>query len=85
MQRMMPTTIEQPRPAYRLLVWLIEGCAQVPRCQGTTLRFFDARLLANCTRCGHGKERLAHQIGSRFCRRCARIQLRHHLVAEHQG
>lgn len=66
MQRMTATTIDQPRPAYQLLVWLLEGCAQVPRCQGTSLRFFNARLIACCTHCGHGKERLAHQIGSRF-------------------
>ncbi|HEY0603511.1 MAG TPA: hypothetical protein VGD58_11405 [Herpetosiphonaceae bacterium] len=85
MQRMTATALDQPRPAYRLLVWLIEGCAQIPRCQGTALRFFDTRLLAGCTRCGQGKERLAHQIGSLLCRRCARIQLWHHLVAEHGG
>lgn len=85
MRRMTATTIHPPHPAYRLLVWLIEGCAQMPRCQATTLRFFDTRLLACCIRCGHGKERLAHQIGSRYCRRCARAYLRHHLIAEHRG
>lgn len=85
MQQMTATPIPQPRPAYQLLIWLIESCAQMPRCQATALRFFDTRLLAGCVRCGQGKERLAHHIGSRFCRRCARIYLWQHLVAEHRG
>lgn len=85
MQRVMTTTTHPPRPAYRLLIWLIEGCAQMPRCHGTTLRFFDTRLLGYCIRCGYGKERLAHEIGSRYCRVCVRRHLRHHLAAEHRG
>ena len=74
---------ESARPAYRWLIWLMTGCTSMPRCHGTTQRFFDPHALAGCVHCGRGKEPVAYQIGSRYCQRCVRVVMRHHLLAEH--
>lgn len=80
-----PSPFSVSHPASRWLVWLIEGCAQVPSWRGTTLRFFDPRPLRWCVRCGWSNDYLAQEVGSRYCQPCARVIVRHHLQAEHIG
>lgn len=60
------------QPGTALLVWVIDGLAQVPQMQGRQFLFADARLMRACCRCGREQAPFMQRIGSPYCGRCAR-------------
>jgi ribosomal protein S27AE len=79
-----PTNPRRPYLGAALLVWVIDGLAQVPQVQSGRFRFVDARLWRVCSRCGRGKEPFMDQIGSPYCGRCAR-RLHSYFDTDHAG